>query len=118
MGGKDLEETVVVFGQRYEGSRIKIITWGSKAKTALRASARGYCSHVWVGFWTGLQNGQCRVWEGRLSVSSLGESAFDITALGLVDTYMPDDITIDLPVQHVPKSRPGVQYILLKSYDR
>jgi len=51
--GKDLEETeeeteVVVFGQRYEGGGIKMITWHSKAKTVTvpRASARGCCTHI------------------------------------------------------------------------
>ena len=29
------------------------------------------------------------------------------TALGLVDTYMPNDTTIDLPVRHVPKPVSG-----------
>ena len=35
--------------------------------------------------------------------------ALDITVLGLVDTYMPDDTKIDLPVRHVPEPGPGGQ---------
>ena len=76
--------------------------------------ARDAVPTVWVRFWTGDRS---RVREQRpryriSSVSSLKASTLDITVLGLVDIYMPDDTTIDLSVRRVPEPGPGGQHLL------